>query len=176
MRISIAAAAALLLVACGSQEEAGNEAADGQEAATDGVAGEGAGVTMEPGEWETTVQVVRMSMPNLPAGASAPTPPTTTLRNCLTPEQVSQPNAGFLTGNQDSGCTYENMAMRGGRIQGSVQCETGAGTMRSTFEGQFTPTSYELTQRMQMTGEGAAGGMDVESRITGRRIGDCPSG
>ena len=173
MKASIAAVAALLLVSCGGRDEAGKAEADGQEQAA---AGGGGGVTMEPGEWETTVQVVNMSMPNLPAGASVPTPPATTIRTCLTAEQVSRPNADFLTGNRDSGCSYDNMSMRDGRMQGSVQCATEAGTMRSTFEGQFTPTSYELTQRMQMSGEGAAAGMDVESRITGRRLGDCPSG
>jgi hypothetical protein len=175
MRASITAAAALLLVACGGRDDAGNAQADGSEAAAGG-AGEEAGVTMEAGEWETTVQVVDMSMPNLPAGVSMPTPPTTTVRSCLTPEQVRRPDADFFTGSQQSGCTYENMSMRNGRIQGSVQCDTGAGTMRSTFEGQFTPTSYEMTQRMQMAGEGAGAGMNMESRVTGRRIGDCPSG
>mgnify|MGYP003577157025 FL=1 len=44
-----------------------------------------------------------------------------------------------------------------------------------TLDGTVTATSYELTQQTQMSG-GGTNGMEMESRITGRRIGDCPAG
>jgi hypothetical protein len=130
---------------------------------------------MQPGEWETTVEVVRMEAPNMPQGMNMPMPAATTIRTCLTAEQVSRPNAGFLTGKGDaSGCTYENFSMAGGRIQGSVQCSSQGTTMRSTFNGQFSATSYEMTQQVETGAQGMT--MEMESRTSGRRIGDCPAG
>jgi len=176
MKHSIAAAAALMLAACGSQSEGdGEKAGEKGAAVTSGAAGGGA-VAMTPGQWEMTVQMIRMTVPGMPEGASPPAMPATTIRTCLTPEQASQPNADFLTGTSANGdCSYENMSMGGGRLQGSVQCNTPGGAMRATFEGQFTPTSYEMTQQAQVGNEGSPG-MEMETRITGRRIGDCPAG
>ena len=62
--------------------------------------------------------------------------------------------------------------MSGGRIQATVQCDVAGTTIRSAMNGQFTSTSYEVTQQVQTTSQGMA--MEVENRITGRRIGDCP--
>ena len=180
-RVTIAATAALMLAACGGQgegeaDQAGNqaEAASGTEGAAPG----GAALAMNPGDWEMTVQMVRMNAPGIPAGATPPTP-ATTVRTCLTPDEASQPTPGFLTGggqaDANSNCTYENFSNAGGRIQGTVQCTMPEGTMRMTLDGTVTATSYELTQQTQMSG-GGTNGMEMESRITGRRIGDCPAG
>ena len=176
MRRSIAAVTALLLVSCsggGSENkvEGGEKAAAVGDAGAAG-AGGGATATMQPGEWEITTEVVRMSGPNMPQGVNMPTPPPTTIRNCLTPQQASAPSGGFLTGTgEGSGCTASNMTMTGGRIQGTVQCEQQGTTMRSTLDGQFTPTSMEMNQRVETTSQGVT--MEIESRTTGRRVGDC---
>jgi hypothetical protein len=167
---SIAAAAALMLTACGGQ--GANEAgANGQAAGTE--AGGDDSLALAPGEWEMTMQMVRMS--GMPEGADASNFPATTIRTCLTPEEARRPGADFLTGSgENNGCTYENMSMTGGRMQGSVQCATAEGTMNATFDGQFSPNSYEVTHQARMSGAGAAE-TEFESRITGRRIGDCPA-
>jgi hypothetical protein len=175
MRRSVAAMTALLLVSCsgGGGEE---KAAGGDTAAADGPAAAGGGgamVTMQPGQWEITTEVVRMSAPDLPQGASVPNPPPTTIRTCLTPEQAAAPTGGFLTGSgENSGCTASNLSMTGGRVQGTVQCEQPGTTMRSTLDGTFTPTSMEMNQRVETTAQGMT--MEIESRTTGRRVGDCP--
>ena len=177
-RVTIAAAAVLMLAACGgSGDGEADRTADKAEAESGAgsAAAGGAAFAMNPGEWEMTVQMVRMSAPGVPAGAM-PQAPATTVRTCLTPEQASQPTPGFLTGGgqagADSNCTYENFSNAGGRIQGTVQCTMPEGTMRMTLDGTVTATSYEMTQQTQMSG---ANQMEMENRITGRRVGDCPS-
>ena len=171
MRHAGTALAALLLAACGSQ--GGNEqAANGAGGAEAGGGGGAATVSLQPGMWETTVEVLRMNMPNMPAGVTAPTPPPTTVRACLTAAQASQPNANFLTGSGESGgCTYENFSMTGGRIQGTVTCNAQGATMRSTLNGQFTPTSYEITTQAQTSANGM--NVEMETRTRSRRTGDC---
>lgn len=173
MRHSIAAAAGLLLVACGGQES-GNKQGDGNQAKA-AEAGGGSAATMRAGQWEMTTQVVSMNIPNMPQGMSPPTPPPTTVRSCLTQEQVAQPNADFLTGSGDNGgCRSENMSMTGGRIQGAVVCNAQGAEMRATLNGTFAAESYDLTQQVQTSGQGQS--MQMEVRTSGRRVGDCPAG
>lgn len=186
------AIAALLLAACSGQ--GGNEQkADNGASASGESGGAGAGdnvavgsestpsaaaVRLQAGEWESTVEVLRMTMsnlPNMPAGMAPPVPPAVTTRTCLTAAQVNRPNAGFFTGSaQAAGCTYENFSMAGGRIQGIVQCNIAGTTSRSTISGQFTPTSYEITSQVQATAAGIS--TDQETRVRARRVGECPGG
>ncbi len=181
MRLAATGIAVLMLAACGGQSggnEAGGNAAGGNAAGAEagGSSGGGAaGVALQPGMWETTVEVVRMSAPNMPAGVTPPTPPPTTVSYCLTAAQAANPNANFLTGSGEAGgCTSENLSMSGGRIQGTVTCNAQGTQMRSTMDGQFTPTSYEMTTQVQTTGAGMT--MDMETRTRARRTGDCPAG
>ena len=186
-RIVTAAVAALLLASCGSRDQAGNggaggeggNAAAGGEAAAEGGAGPGgATVSLQPGQWETTVEVLRLNManmPNMPAGMTTPLPPPTTVRSCLTPEQARQPNANFMTGSGDQGgCTFENFSMAGGRISGTVTCNSQGTSMRTTMNGRFAADSYEMESESQVSANGAT--IDTASRIVSRRIGDCPAG
>jgi hypothetical protein len=176
MRQWIGIAAALTLAACssGGGGDDANKAADGNGAAA-AEGGGGSAATMQPGQWEITTNVTRIAIPGMPAGMTPPMPPPTTVRNCLTPEQAAQPGAGFVTGSGETeGCTYQSNSVSGGRIQAVVQCTTPAGNMRSTINGQFTATSFEVNQQVQTSAQGQT--MDMESRTTGRRVGDCPAG
>ena len=177
MRVAATGIAILMLAACGGQSGGGNEAGDnaagGAEAGSSG--GGAASVALQPGMWETTVEVVRMNVPNMPAGASRPLPPPQTVNYCLTAAQAAQPNANFLTGSGEAGgCTSENLSMANGRIQGTVTCNAQGAQMRSTMDGQFTPTSYEMTTQVQTSQAGMT--VDMETRTRARRTGDCPAG
>jgi len=188
MRHGMAAVAALLLAACGGEggdESASGNAGAGGEAAADARAIEGAdgdaagggggavAASFSPGLWETTTVVLGMNVPNMPQGFRPPMPPATTVRHCLTPEQVSRPPADFMSGGGESGgCTYQDFAMANGRIRGTLQCGADGGSMRMTMDGSFTPTRYEMNQRVETGGQGMT--MNIESRTTGRRVGDCP--
>jgi hypothetical protein len=186
MRIAATTAAILMLAACSSGGGSGNEQAPANEAGaaaggeagasdTGGAGGGAASLALQAGEWETTVQVTSMSMPNMPQGATTQTPPPTTIRSCITPEQAARPNANFLTGTGETGgCNFENFSMAGGRLQGAVTCNAQGTTMRSTFEGQFTATSYEMTTQVESNAGGMA--MNMATRTTARRVGDCPAG
>jgi hypothetical protein len=182
MRASITAIAVVLLAACSSgggggnvqQAEENGSALNGS-AATSG-AGPAAGTataTLQPGQWELKTEVLRMNVPNMPAGVSPPMPPPSTVTYCLTAEQARQPNANFFTGSgEGGGCRSDNMSMTGGRIQGTVQCEGQGVAMRSELSGEFAATSYRIEQRVHTSAQGMD--MDMESRTSGRRLGDCP--
>lgn len=174
---AIALATALLgLGACqgGNEQAAAN--AVGNEAAPSGGGGAAAsGLQLQPGQWETRVEVVRVSGANLPPGMAAPQMPPVTASYCITPEQAADPSASMMAGNQmPEGCTTEDYTVSGGRIAGTVQCNIQGNVSRTTMSGRFTPTSYEMTMQAQQNVAGVE--MESETRVTARRTGDCPAG
>lgn len=186
MRPLLLAGAALLAASCGGREQAGNDAAGanasapaaGAGAAPSPGEGGGAALALTPGEYETRIEVLRLNMldaPGLPRGMTSPLPPPTTVRSCLTPEQARRPNANFLTGSgAQGGCNYENFSMAGGRIQGSVVCDNAGTRMRTTMNGQFTASGYQMESESRIETNGVT--METASRITTQRLGDCPAG
>ncbi|MEA3029425.1 MAG: hypothetical protein QOG13_750 [Sphingomonadales bacterium] len=175
MKHKLFAIATLLVAACGSQDKAGNGAANA--GAGESSAAGGAAIALTPGEWETIVEVTSLNItggPQLPGGMTPPLPPPTTVRSCLTPEQAARPNANFLTGSGErGGCNYENFSMAGGRIQGTVTCASEGTTMRTTVNGQFGPDSYETESQSRITSNRMT--METAGRTRSRRVGDCPA-
>jgi hypothetical protein len=168
-------AAALMTIAmlggCGQSGDGGN----GLAAAPGTGAGAGAAtVSLQPGQWESRLEILNADMPQMPAGA--PGMPPMSARFCITPEQAANPNADVLGGgrNNPQGCTTENYTVAGGRISGTIVCAMGGSTNRTTISGQFTPTTYEMTMQSRTDAGGTA--TDSQTRISARRIGDCPAG
>lgn len=172
MRQWIGLAAIASLAACGGSGGDGNaaNAGNGSAGGTGGSAS-ATGTSLQAGMWEITTNVTRIGGPGMPTSGAAPLPGPTTVRRCLTPEQAGQPGAGIFTGaGEGEGCTYESNNISAGRVQAVVQCSQGGQTMRSTITGQFAETSFEVTQQVQ------ASGVEMESRTTGRRVGECAGG
>jgi len=173
MRLLIGVAAAAALSACGGGNDGGGNGSGGG-----GKAGGGsAEVTMQPGQWEMTATVTRMTVPGMPAGMNPPMPPPNTTRNCLTEEEARQASANFLneTTGAGEGCTSQNSSMSGGRIQATVQCNRPEGQVRMTMNGQYTATTIDMTQTVQTSMQGGQN-VEMEARIAGRRVGECPAG
>lgn len=175
MKQFCSAAAVLLLAACG-QSGSGNQQSSGAAngTATAAAAGDGA-LNIQPGEWEITTE---MQMSALPGGARVPELPPTTMRHCVTAEDVARSNKAFLGGGGQHGvdCDYRGVTIAGGRIQGTSRCTStragGSMDMTMTMDGTMTPTSYDVNQRMRMTRAGRT--TEMSGHMTGRRIGACP--
>lgn len=185
MRPSIAAATLLLLAGCGSQganpQAAANRAAGNQpgaagQAAAGAPAGGTGSLTIQPGEWEIVMEMQAVEASGLPPGVQMPRIPPTTVRSCVTPEQVSRANANFLSGNGHAGidCDYSGVTVAGGRIQGTSTCSRAGMRATVTMDGSFTPTSYDIRQQMRSTMGGRSS--SSTSHLVGRRIGECTPG
>ena len=181
VRPLVIAAAALLIASCGARDRAANGSAEANASAGPAkprVEGGGgtATIALAPGEYETTVEVLRIGMaggPRLPGGMIPPAPPPTVVRSCLTPEQARRPDANFLTGSgAQAGCVYENLAMEGGRIVGAATCDLQGTRVRTVMDGRFGADSYEMSSQSRIETNGLT--IETDSRITSRRTGDCP--
>lgn len=179
--VMLAGSAMMMLAAC----DKGPGAAQNQ--SVEDVASEMKKVSLQPGEWESTQEIVDVKIEGAPEG----TPPNMldgmkgqkqTARNCITPEQAANPSADFLTAQKDSNCTYSGFEMAGGKIEGKVSCPAPQGQQGKadvTIDGSYSETEYAVNMEMQAAGSGGAGAdqmkMHMVMKTTGKRIGDCPA-
>lgn len=126
-------------------------------------------LTIAPGKWTATVEILDITMANAPPGVAAAMkgrPVTTTY--CVTPEQARQGVRGALK--PESGCRFTAFDVTGNRIQTRMSCNRPTGTMTAISVGTYTANSYAMSSAMTATGRMA---MTMKSRATGRRIGPC---
>jgi hypothetical protein len=153
MRIGycITAAGLLALAACGSSE-----------------------VKLQPGEWEMKMETVNVTAPGMPASVTAAMKqPAATSRSCITPEEAEGPKGDMFAGNVGANCKQEGFSWAGGRIKGTTTCtgSNGAGKVSMTMDGTYSAQAMDMN--MKMTTEAAGTPMTVETRMTGKRVGDC---
>ena len=187
MRQAWIGAAALLLAGCGGGESTEQSAAATgdvslknaslEEVAKQAEAAGGA-TRLQPGQWETRVEIGELAMPDVPAAVAGAIKDTmksaanTTVTNCITPEEAERPQGKVFGGNSDE-CRYEKFEMRGGRMEGTMVCNTDrGGSMTMTTAGTFTATSFAVSNDMAM--KGGEQEMTMKAKVTGRRLGECP--
>jgi hypothetical protein len=181
----------LALAGCGGPEKAdGNGSAASGESAKAGAtresakaggtadAGAASGMKMRPGEWETTVETLKVDAPGLPkemAGMMAGQQKMT-MRSCITAAQAEQPSGELFRGKTGGNCQYEGFTVSAGRVKGKMTCTGGStpGSVTLEMDGRYGAESYEVDQKMKTEMQGMT--MNVDSRVTARRVGDCPAG
>jgi hypothetical protein len=168
-----AAAALLALGACNRSPQTDVEG----EMSADDVAKELAQMKIKPGQWEATNEIVSANAPGFPAEAlKEMVGKKTSSRNCITPEQAANPNANFLSAQQDSNCSYQDWSMENGRMKGNMSCSGGEipGTVVMVMDGRYAEDSYDLNMDMETSGLPGGMTMSVRARTTGRYVGPCP--
>jgi hypothetical protein len=173
-------AAAILLAACGGDADTNDDGAvSGEE-----VAAEAAGaIKPQPGQYRTSYEMLEFNMPGAPdavkqqmqaqmGGAAEVAKPIT---SCLTPEQAAANGPEQMAKNMAEGnCTVARFDVSGGSISADMQCTVANGTTNHVLmDGQMTATSSTMTMTNDMDLQGA-GKVQIKSRITSERIGDCP--
>ena len=130
---------------------------------------------IDPGQWEVAAEVleVRQTDEGTPliraeAGDRA------TASVCVGPEQ--QVPVALFAGDS-AGCGYSSYYVRAGRINSIVTCRPprGEGLLTVNVQGSFEADSFEAT-RTVATAVVGGGNMRVQSRLTGRRTGECAAG
>ena len=139
-------------------------------------------VTLEPGEWENSVEIVDVKIEGLPEGAPAGIMDSmkgkvTKSKSCITKEQAENPGAEFFAAQEKTNCEVKKFEMSGGAVSSEMACSNmgGApGNMTMAMDGQYGPSSYDMT--MNMNGGASGMKMDITAKSIGKRIGACPTG
>lgn len=180
--------AALLLAGCGGESTTESAARTGEVSLTNATAAQVAEQTaaasgtgamkFDPGEWETTVELLDAQIPGMPDAVAKQVRDSmkmrTTVTSCMTPEQADRPSEEMLAGN-DGNCRFDNYQMQGGRIQAAMTCQGGAdeaANAKIVMDGRYTASSFDLQNSIQTRAAGM-GDMTMRSRVSGKRLGDC---
>tara|TARA_R110000824_G_scaffold85425_5_gene212326 strand:+ start:12707 stop:13249 length:543 start_codon:yes stop_codon:yes gene_type:complete len=172
---------AVLSLITGCSEQGADHNGDGKITAEE-VAEEMNEVTLEPGEWENTVEIVDVKIDGLPEGMPAGVMDSmkgkvTTSKSCITEEEASKPGAQFFAAQEKTNCEVKKFDMSGGAVTSEMACDNmggSPGSMTMTMDGQYGPSSYDMT--MNMVGGAAGMKMNISAKSNGKRIGSCPTG
>ena len=184
MRLTMIAATIATLVLAGCSSEPADEAgAPGEAMSANEVAREMDQIVQaEPGEYETRVEIVDLSLPDLPAAAGEQMEQmmrsnmATASRFCLTPEEAAEGPERMVTEMAEADCTFERFDMAGGKIDAVMECRQEGGMAgRYTLDGEMTPTSSTMHMLVDASLPGAAGGgaMQMDMRVSSKRVGEC---
>jgi hypothetical protein len=160
----------LALAACGSggtkdeQQQAKPEAAPAATA-------QPAELKLRPGRWEVAVDMSGVAGKGVPPEvARMMESMEVKTATCLTPEEARQQKGELFNGNKDRNCSYSEFKMGGGTIRATQVCkEDGKGSSTVAMEGSYSADSFDLRSRIAS----AEAGQNMETRLTGRRVGEC---
>lgn len=145
----------------------------------------GSSNSLQPGQWEFTTRMTNVEVPGVPEAVAAQmraamANQTQTQSRCITPEEAANPTAGMMNpSGSASGCTFTDQVFEGGRIQVAGTCPApgGAGNVRTSLTGSYTPTTMETQLQAEVQSTGGPPGTPQTVRMTGtmnaRRTGDC---
>jgi Protein of unknown function (DUF3617) len=132
---------------------------------------------LQPGQYRTTVTIVSMDMPGMPANMvqQMRARPNVT-EDCMTSDDVAELTRKSLV-NEDSGqhCTENNVSAANGHIEGTATCsgpEGGSFTMH--MNGNYAANHVEMD--MDMSGQTPMGPMTQRMHMVSERIGVCSEG
>jgi len=164
-RISIGAALACILAACSPPAQQGQSGGPASAAAAGGI---------QPGQYRTTVTLLEMNIPGVPAQSINMAP--TITEDCVTSSDIAEFTEGNMV-NADSGetCTQSSMNTAGGRIQGEASCTGPNGTRTMQLSGTYSANrvDMEISSSSQMPGAEAG---TMRMRMSSERIGECAAG
>ena len=171
LRFSMVAGLACVLAACSPPAQQG---ADGGQA---GGAPAGSMNSMQPGLYRTTVAILEMTMPGVPASAMANMnlQPMAT-EECVTSTDIAEFASNDMPVEEGVTCTQNSMNTAGGRIEGSSTCVGPTGTRTMQMSGAYTSTHVEMEIASVSPMPNGAGDMTQRMRMVTDRIGDCPAG
>lgn len=168
----------LLLAACGREEAAGNggKAEGGNNMTRAEVAAELADLQIEPGQWETSLQLLSVEAPDMPREIEQAMRQrgTRSIQTCITPEQARPEAFNRQIAQAGDTCQMRDFSMTGGRMTGRMVCrQDGAGETVSDMSGTYTARSFDYRFTTRTDAPAMGGAVNADLRVTGRRLGPC---
>ncbi|MES2097632.1 MAG: DUF3617 domain-containing protein [Pseudomonadota bacterium] len=128
-----------------------------------------ASMRIQPGKWETRVEVLDRKMTGLPPGIALPKTEPRTMTSCVTPEQASK-GPGDMLKMANASCTATTSTFAGGKIALVMSCKLPNGTLAVKTSGSYSPTEVTTDSEVTMTGKVSS---TEKTHSVARRLGDC---
>jgi ABC-type Fe3+-hydroxamate transport system substrate-binding protein len=163
------AALALALAACGQKSGSTTtittNSATGTVTTTGDAPPSAASLGLQPGKWETKIEVTELKM----SGMTVPKPAPVTTTTCMSPEQASK-GPGELLKQAKADCTVNSSTYAGGKIAMEMNSKLPTGTMAMKTTGTYTATSMASDAEVSMTGKTS---MTQKVHSEAHRVGEC---
>ncbi len=169
----------LALIACSAKPGTGAA----EQSPTDIEARLAAAMKLQPGNWATKFEIVRMEA----AGTSDPKAAdainqamaahgadASAFENCISPAQAAKPMSILLAGNDISDCRYDNFTAENGKIAAKMSCKRGKGKMTRTMIGSYSAGTYAFTTEITGDGSTKQTAMRMKTQTSAARVGACP--
>lgn len=134
-----------------------------------GTAPTAASMGLQPGKWETRMEVVDRKTTGLPAGMTMPKAAPRIVTSCVTPEQASK-GPGEMLKAANASCTATTSTFAGGKIALAMTCKLPNGTLAVKTNGSYSPTEVTTDSEVTMTGKVSS---TEKTHTVARRLGDC---
>lgn len=95
-----------------------------------------------------------------------------TVKICLSEEQIKNTREDMLKMNADANCEYKKFSMAGGKIEAEISCPAPQ-KMDATIAGEFDATTSVITSHIVLHDLKAGTTMDTTRKMTGKWIGEC---
>jgi len=168
--------AAFALAACGSQT------ADDAPKTLEEVAKEAERMEKpEPGQYESTMKILDLSIPGLPADQAAQmkqmmgSMSSQTHSFCLTEEEANQGFEEMIRKSQQGECTFDRFNATANAIDAKMTCKAEeGGDATITMKGTMHATSSTMDMEMDQNNADIPGGkMHMKMQVTSKRVGEC---
>jgi hypothetical protein len=149
----------------------------------------GSSVSLQPGQWETTIRMTSIEVPGAPEAMVAQmrtqmANQVDTRSQCITPQEAANPAGNMLNpSGGGQGCTFTDNIFAGGviNVNGTCAGPGGQGSARMTLAGSYTATTMEGRVSAEVTAPpgaappGTPQTVRMSGTMTSRRTGDCPA-
>lgn len=179
MRFPVIFLAATVLAACSNESSVELTNATPAEVANAMKESGAASDMRQPGLWASTMTLVDMQAPGMPAEAlqmmKSQMGSGQRQERCVTPEEVEKLDQ--FVGQNNANCTFETYKVGGGKLEGKATCKPAEGvTQTMTMTGTYTKTASDMTMTSEITGAPPPmGNAKTVMSVKSERIGDCPS-
>ena len=129
---------------------------------------------LDAGQWEMTTEVTNVSQRDKGTPAiDTPKGSKATVASCVGESDAKKPQPALFA-SAGSECEYRDFYMQSGRLNATLSCSRAglSGTIATNINGSFTADSFEGTATTETSLSGD-GDVRIDSRLAGRRTGDC---
>ncbi len=155
-----------------------NEAGTGNDEAAAEVASGTFDVERKAGQWEMTSEFLDVKIEGdskrSAAIAERMKARKSTVKICLTEEQIKNTREDMLKLNAEANCEYKNFSMAGGKLEAEISCPAPQ-KVDATITGEFDATTSVTTSHIVLHDLKAGTTMDTTRKMTGKWIGECAS-
>jgi hypothetical protein len=126
-------------------------------------------LSLQPGQWRSSVTIVDALAPAAPALAASMKGKKNVLASCLSATQAPHGLHLLLSGGEAQ-CRFTSFTVKANHLRSTMVCSGRSGATTTVSTGSFSPTGFDISGTATTAG---AIRMTMKTRTIGQRTGSC---